>query len=222
MRDCTCVGSCRGASGLGDGWNCVVDNGSVEDKLIKPTNQPERVKRLARGFAAEWLRPDDPDSATSALLDTLQTAMLAFFACASRLTLDSAAPVTQPARETEQGRPRYGCKQCQRDFNHEPVTFSIGGIPARTHFFCSTACRERWNYGDAFDFKSASPAAPVAVPRADASREKLEKLTAKWRESARFLEGLPATQILPSVRQDIARFRHCADEVESALREVSQ
>jgi hypothetical protein len=31
MRDCTCVGSCRGAKGLGVGWNCVVDNGSVED-----------------------------------------------------------------------------------------------------------------------------------------------------------------------------------------------
>ena len=34
MRDCTCVGSCRGAQGLGVGWNCVVDNGSVEDARI--------------------------------------------------------------------------------------------------------------------------------------------------------------------------------------------
>ena len=34
MRDCTCVGSCRGAAGLGPGWNCVVDNGSVEDARI--------------------------------------------------------------------------------------------------------------------------------------------------------------------------------------------
>lgn len=31
MQDCTCIGSCRGAEGLGAGWNCVVDNGSVDD-----------------------------------------------------------------------------------------------------------------------------------------------------------------------------------------------
>lgn len=38
--------------------------------------------RLARSFAAEWLRPSDPDSATSALVDTLSTVMLAFHAAA--------------------------------------------------------------------------------------------------------------------------------------------
>ena len=43
MRDCTCVGSCRGAKGLGVGWNCVVDNGSVEDARIgAPSAHVER------------------------------------------------------------------------------------------------------------------------------------------------------------------------------------
>lgn len=45
---------------------------------------PERVKALARSFAAEWLRPSDPEHATPAVVDTLQTAMLAFFAVARR------------------------------------------------------------------------------------------------------------------------------------------
>ena len=54
---------------------------------------PARVKRLARGFAQEWLRPSDPDGATPALVDTLQTAMLAFFACASRFKMASSPTV---------------------------------------------------------------------------------------------------------------------------------
>ena len=61
--------------------------GALADELALP----ERVKKLARGFASEWLRPNDPDSATPAMVDTLQTAMMAFFACASRLKIDVAA-----------------------------------------------------------------------------------------------------------------------------------
>lgn len=49
------------------------------------TNDPQRVKKLARNFAAEWVRPSDPDHASPVLLDTLETMMLAFFACASQL-----------------------------------------------------------------------------------------------------------------------------------------
>lgn len=41
-------------------------------------------------------------------------------------------------------RPRYSCTQCQGEVLHLPLTFSISGIPARTFFFCSTECRERW------------------------------------------------------------------------------
>ena len=50
---------------------------------------PTREQKLARSFAQEWLRPNDPDAATPALVDTLSTAMLAFLACvnASRDTL---------------------------------------------------------------------------------------------------------------------------------------
>lgn len=54
MRDCTCVGSCRGAKGLGVGWNCVVENGSVEDArrgdpstpVERPRNSPEKFYRV--------------------------------------------------------------------------------------------------------------------------------------------------------------------------------
>ncbi len=59
----------------------------------------ERRKRLARNFAAEWLRPSDPDHADPALLDTLQITMVAFFACASGLKVSAGsaqAPETPP------------------------------------------------------------------------------------------------------------------------------
>jgi hypothetical protein len=79
---------------------------SVVAQAPKEDWRPERVKILARGFAAEWLRPDDPDAATPALLDTLQTAMLAFFACASRFKLD-APPAASPA--VAQAPPCSGC-----------------------------------------------------------------------------------------------------------------
>ncbi len=60
----------------------------------------ERRKRLARNFAAEWLRPSDPDHADPALLDTLQTTMVAFYACASRLKLSAGSA---QAPETPRG-----------------------------------------------------------------------------------------------------------------------
>lgn len=49
---------------------------------VQAPRNPERVRRLARGFAAEWLRPDNPDHATDALVTTLTTAMMAFYAAA--------------------------------------------------------------------------------------------------------------------------------------------
>lgn len=42
-------------------------------------------------------------------------------------------------------------------------------------------------------------------------------LLTTWRNSANFLEGLPATKDLASARQDVIRFRRCADELEAAL-----
>ena len=38
----------------------------------------------------------------------------------------------------------YGCKRCHRDFAHEPKRWTIGGIPARTFYFCSLACLSSW------------------------------------------------------------------------------
>lgn len=35
MRDCTCVGSCRGKEGLGAGWQCVMDAGSAKDTGLR-------------------------------------------------------------------------------------------------------------------------------------------------------------------------------------------
>lgn len=61
--------------------------------------------------------------------------------------MDSANKAAEGAISSPASQNRYGCKQCQRDFNHEPFTVSIGGIPARTYFFCTTICRERWNMG---------------------------------------------------------------------------
>jgi len=52
-------------------------------------------------------------------------------------------------------------------------------------------------------------------PTRDAQR--LRELIEKWRDSVTFLVGLPATKDLPSVQQDIARFRCCADELEAVL-----
>lgn len=52
--------------------------------LSSPTANPERVRALARNFAADWLRPLDPDHATPVLVDTLMTTLLAFFAAAHR------------------------------------------------------------------------------------------------------------------------------------------
>ncbi len=58
----------------------------LASRASAPTEeQPDRVKRLARSFAQEWLRPNDPEHATPTMVDTLQVAMLAFFACASQL-----------------------------------------------------------------------------------------------------------------------------------------
>ncbi len=44
-RDCTCIGSCRGAAGLGPGWNCVVENGRREQDVITlPDKHPLRLR----------------------------------------------------------------------------------------------------------------------------------------------------------------------------------
>jgi len=55
---------------------------------------------MARNFASEWLRPDAPDHADTALLDTLSTAMVAFYAVTSqaveRRALASASASSHP------------------------------------------------------------------------------------------------------------------------------
>lgn len=69
MRDCTCVGSCRGAEGLGVGWNCVVDNGSVEDARVgnpsAPIERPEKSEgnsaKSEGNFSRPMTRPQSPD-----------------------------------------------------------------------------------------------------------------------------------------------------------------
>ncbi len=64
----------------------------LQPDLREGLPRPERVKRLARSFAQEWLRPNDPEHATAAMVDTLQTAMLAFYACASQLRPAASPP----------------------------------------------------------------------------------------------------------------------------------
>jgi hypothetical protein len=39
---------------------------------------------------------------------------------------------------------KYGCHHCARDYEYEPFTWNVGGIPARTFYFCSLACRSAW------------------------------------------------------------------------------
>jgi hypothetical protein len=41
MKDCTCVGSCRGKEGLGPGWRCVMEGGVQEDR---PTSDFPAIK----------------------------------------------------------------------------------------------------------------------------------------------------------------------------------
>lgn len=71
-----------------------------------PLPTADLIRRLARNFAAEWLRPSDPDSAEPSLLDTLSTMMAAFYAATSsaierrtpRITPETAAAsVASPA-----------------------------------------------------------------------------------------------------------------------------
>ena len=69
MRDCTCVGSCRGAAGLGPGWNCVVDNGSVEDARIGPPSAP--VERESVYPTAIHYEPQDYDGSLKSNIDAL-------------------------------------------------------------------------------------------------------------------------------------------------------
>lgn len=68
-----------------------------ERATIKLADLAETRKRMARSFAAEWLRPDAPDQATTALVDTLSTAMLSFYACARGV--EERALLTPSAKE---------------------------------------------------------------------------------------------------------------------------
>lgn len=161
-----------------------------------PSLLPERVKKLARGFAAEWLRPNDPDSATPVLLDTLETAMLAFFACASRFKLDPP-------------QAKYGCTQCQNDFSHAPLTRTVEGIPARTYFFCSPECRFQWQLGMPSQARATSPAPDAVDPIAAATGRKVRRA----QESSSSLE--PADAPTPTPAQQPLGFHRL--QVESAI-----
>lgn len=60
MKDCTCLGSCRGAAGLGPGWNCVVDNGLAEE-LHRPAggaseDAPIQFSQSTGAFSDDKLR----------------------------------------------------------------------------------------------------------------------------------------------------------------------
>jgi hypothetical protein len=71
--------------------NCTEDDahtfcGALERRDDMTVNHTKRsAVDLARSFAAEWLRPSDPDHATLARVDTLSTAMLAFHAVVRRV-----------------------------------------------------------------------------------------------------------------------------------------
>jgi len=61
MRDCTCLGSCRGASGLSPGWNCVVENGpreSVYPTAIHYEQESDTLRQLLadHSVALEFVR----------------------------------------------------------------------------------------------------------------------------------------------------------------------
>lgn len=45
MRDCTCVGSCRGAKGLGPGWKCALDDGPREGVTVTASGTHEHMNR---------------------------------------------------------------------------------------------------------------------------------------------------------------------------------
>lgn len=42
----------------------------------------------------------------------------------------------------------YGCSHCHQGFVHEPTTWSRGGIPATSWYFCSVDCLNAWLRGD--------------------------------------------------------------------------
>lgn len=71
---------------IGDRWRRKVEAVLVRDSAlsVEPSSprNPERVRRLARSFAQEWQRPDNPEAATEILTVTLTTAMTAFYAAA--------------------------------------------------------------------------------------------------------------------------------------------
>lgn len=35
MKDCTCIGTCRGPDGLGEGWVCVLQKGPPVGRMIQ-------------------------------------------------------------------------------------------------------------------------------------------------------------------------------------------
>ena len=45
MRNCTCVGSCRGASGLGRGWVCALEAEVKQATASSPDEELERRNR---------------------------------------------------------------------------------------------------------------------------------------------------------------------------------
>lgn len=42
----------------------------------------------------------------------------------------------------------YGCSHCHQGFVYEPKTWSQGGMPAKTWYFCSTDCLNAWLHGE--------------------------------------------------------------------------
>lgn len=65
--------------------------------LVAQPRNPERVRRLAEGFAQNWLLPNDPDAADAGMVRTLATTMTAFYAAArSADERDAAFVAPQP------------------------------------------------------------------------------------------------------------------------------
>lgn len=117
---------------------------------LAPYLKSQMVQAFRQGFEAGQAAKDQPASPRPN--DMVDAASYTFSVLFSRqvLMLQGEAVTRSDGRVYElQGdvigkelvSPRYGCKQCHRDFSHEPDKFTLSGVPARTYFFCSIPCR---------------------------------------------------------------------------------
>jgi hypothetical protein len=72
MRDCTCVGSCRGAEGLGVGWNCVVANGPLEGETPYQELQRLRAARTDKARSELVVKQEALSDAAAELFASLR------------------------------------------------------------------------------------------------------------------------------------------------------